>query len=256
MAEQYEGNSAACSCRNSTGRAEQRCRPPRPHGAAWRATGAARRRNAASSGFQTARTVLPVKGSGLGASRMLVPATSFARMASSKFHAGGFRASSRPPEPRSSSGRPPCSGDRPRVQMRVQACLRRARFDSACCNRDSSNLQHFSSSRGRCSSTAWTLNPKVAGSNPARAHRFAGILSPKRSAVRTCVRTRTRPRGDVPRRFPPAARHVLQFVSARLSLFKGILRPIARPRTMTASRSSRDPKRGRRPLPPRTSAPT
>jgi hypothetical protein len=189
MAEQYEGNSAACSCRNSTGRAEQRCRPPRPHGAAWRATGAARRRNAASSGFQTARTVLPVKGSGLGASRMLVPATSFARMASSKCHAGGFRASSRPPEPRSSSGRPPCSGDRPRVQMRVQACLRRARFDSACCNRDSSNLQHFSSSRGRCSSTAWTLNPKVAGSNPARPTDLQGFCRPSAvQCVRVCVR--------------------------------------------------------------------
>jgi hypothetical protein len=78
------------------------------------------------------------------------------------------------------------------------------------------------------SSSSRTFNPKVAGSNPARPMGFAGILSTDCRAERTCVRTRTRPRGDVPRRFPPAARHGLQFVSARLGLFKGILRPIAR----------------------------
>jgi hypothetical protein len=36
---------------------------------------------------------------------------------------------------------------RPRVQMRVQARLRRVRFGSACCNRAWFDLQHFSGSR-------------------------------------------------------------------------------------------------------------
>jgi hypothetical protein len=93
------------------------------------------------------------------------------------------------------------------------------------------------------SSSSRTFNPKVAGSNPARPMRFAGILSTDRRAARTYVCTRTRPGETIRARSPAASCGVLQFGSARFSSSMGSRYPIARQRRAAAPLEPWDPRR-------------
>jgi hypothetical protein len=99
----------------------------------------------------------------------------------------------------------------------------------------------FQAHAGRCSSTAWTFNPKVAGSNPARPMRFAGKLG-KLKAGCAYVFAYAHPQ------FRASACRTFSVPCGSLQLVRGILRPIAGPPDDRLELGPR-PTRGRRPLP-------